>query len=66
MVNLKLSKEIYEKDKILTAQLDYENYANITVLEENDSWILGFDKCKYGEERTVKEFENYLIELENR
>ena len=43
----------------------YTDYAKMTLLENDRTWTLDFDECKYDEMRTIKEFENYLIGLEN-
>ena len=39
--------------------------ARISVIEEAKYIQVSFTDCKYDEIRTVKEFENYLIGLEN-
>ena len=40
----------------------YRNLAKIQILRKRK---IVFWNCKYDEERTVREFENYLIGLEN-
>ena len=36
-----------------------------TTDDSNDYWEVLFSRCRYGVEKTVSEFENYLICLEN-
>lgn len=43
----------------------YKNHAITTVSFLHDYAIITFWKCKYDEELTVKEFENYMIGVEN-
>ena len=43
----------------------YGRLASVKTEEEEDCWVLHFSDCVYGEARTMKEFENYLIGLEN-
>lgn len=65
MIELVLNLEVYGYEKIKTAIFDYQNYADITSVESKDSIILRFNNCKFDESLTVKEFECYLIGLEN-
>ena len=65
MKKLQLSKEIYSKQSVSNAIAAYSGYARITVFEKRNCLQLTFRNCKYDESRTVKEFENYLISLEN-
>lgn len=64
-MNLKLSKDIYSPEVVQTALHDYEGLASIAMSEDQNCRILNFSDCPYGEQRTVREFENYLIGLEN-
>lgn len=43
----------------------YESYAAITAKFRDDYAVLTFGNCKYDEEQTIKEFENYMIGIEN-
>lgn len=43
----------------------YKNHAVTTVQYKRDYAIITFWKCKYDEEQTIKEFENYMIGVEN-
>lgn len=65
MIELKISKKIYSKKTLMHA---IEMYSKLTYIEseENENyWTLHFFKCKFDENLTVSEFENYLIGLEN-
>ena len=65
MKQITLNKEIYSQDAVVRAVKDYKQFARITIADKNDYWIVKFFACKYDELRTIKEFENYLIDLEN-
>ena len=65
MIELALHTEIYSEDKINQVQAVYREYAIITKSLVGQYWILKFDNCRYDEALTIKEFENYLIGLEN-
>ncbi len=62
---LDLSKEIYAPSAVDGAIIAFNHLADITRIDRRDSWKICFRKCKYNEKRTVFEFENYLIGLEN-
>ena len=64
MSRLYLSKEIFMKRMIEKAINDYSSLTCISVVEETKYWVLYFQKCRYGPELTMKEFENYLIGIE--
>lgn len=59
-----MNKEIFREENIQTAINAYKKIAQITYVENNVYWILEFRKCKYDEQVTEHEFENYLIGLE--
>ena len=65
MIELALNTEIYSEDKINQVQTVYREYAIITKKLVDQYLILKFDNCRYDESLTIKEFENYLIGLEN-
>lgn len=65
MKKLRLEKSIYHSEKIRDAIRAYHGFADISESVEDGYCVLTFHSCKYDEERTVMEFENYLIELEN-
>lgn len=62
---IKLSRDIYSDENIKLAKEAYKSLAKITVSTDLQYVKLRFLKCKYEETRTIKEFENYLIGLEN-
>jgi hypothetical protein len=43
----------------------YKGYAVMTVNYQKEYAALTFWKCKYDEDQTTKEFENYMIGIEN-
>lgn len=62
---LKLSKELYGKDSILFSIEQYKDLSTIKVLDRGKYWECVFSKCCYAKDTTMKEFENYLINLTN-
>lgn len=62
---LRLETDIYRKEKIAQAIHAYEGYAVISSHYEDKYCMITFTSCKYDENRTIMEFENYLIGLEN-
>ena len=65
MKKIRLKKEIYSRQNLNEAIKAYGNIARILILPNKDEYVMQFFDCKYGEDRTIKEFENYLIGLEN-
>lgn len=65
MKKVKFNCSIYSDKTIRTAILAYQHHAAISVKFKDGYSILTFWKCKYNEELTIKEFENYLIGIEN-
>lgn len=65
MKKLKVNRSIYSDKTIKSTMQAYQHLATITVQNIGDYTVLTFRKCKFDEERTVKEFENYLIGIEN-
>ncbi|MBR0406276.1 MAG: HxsD-like protein [Eggerthellaceae bacterium] len=65
MVTLTLRKEIYQKSFVEKAILAYASIARIDVTTKGDYILCAFRQCTYDENLTVKEFENYLIDLTN-
>lgn len=65
MIRLKLDNEIYSSKSINLAKEAYSMLADIHVISGRNTTELVFSNCKYDEDRTVKEFENYIIGLEN-
>lgn len=65
MNELFVCKELYKYCNLLAAIDAYENIARISIHEMESYWKLCFSDCVYGTARTIHEFENYLIGLEN-
>ena len=63
--SLHIRKELYRVECIAGAIDAYKDIATIRVDDGNDYWLLHFSKCTYDSARTIREFENYLIGLEN-
>jgi hypothetical protein len=62
---LTLNKNIYSKKAISLACEAYRDFATILLAELGGNYIILFRKCRYNPETTIKEFENYLIGVEN-
>ena len=65
MKELIVNKNIYSNKSLRAAITAYSGYASITIQDHAKTCSLFFTDCRYDEERTIKEFENYLIGLEN-
>ena len=65
MTKLELCADIYSKENIEYVIRIYGDYARINLISKDDKYILEFRKCRYDEKTTVREFENYLIGMEN-
>ena len=65
MNELLVCKELYKYINILSAIDAYNNIARISIHDTDSYWKLVFSDCVYGTVRTIREFENYLIGLEN-
>lgn len=62
---VKINRSIYKDQTIRTTIQAYQHHAVISAEFKNEYALLTFRECKYGEELTIKEFENYLIGIEN-
>ena len=62
---LELSKEIYSSASVDNTINAFNYLVVIKKTETRRTWRLIFRKCKYDEMRTILEFENYLIGIEN-
>lgn len=58
---LQLKKEIYDIKAVEIAIQDFGRISKITLYDEGNYWGCSFEKCRFSIERTIKEFENYLI-----
>ena len=65
MNRLIIDLEIYSKKNIETVKELYKNLANIEEKTSGNKISLTFKNCRLDIRRTMKEFENYLIGLEN-
>lgn len=57
---------MYNIDNINLTKDDFSNIADIIVSDNNKYWICEFINSKASIERTIIEFENYLIDLSNK
>ena len=62
---LRLPKELYRLEMIQKTIQEFSELAHMRVKDSNENWEVLFSRCRYGVEKTVSEFENYLICLEN-
>ena len=62
---LYLNTDIYSESNIRKTCGVYKDYARIKVKARKQYVELTFDRCKYEPVITMKEFENYLINIEN-
>ena len=65
MNKLMLSKDLYEIQAIKKATDAFVELVQISVQEDENYYVCLFEKCIYSQEQTIKEFENYLIDLCN-
>lgn len=65
MKKIILNNDIFSYDSIDKAIQAYKKIALIRKKCDGNKVVLTFWKCKYDEELTIKEFENYLIGIEN-
>lgn len=63
---LELKCELYSKEVINEAIAAFAPLVQITSEDGIDSTICFFENNKYPLERTINEFENYLIDLSNK
>lgn len=64
-MKIKLNKEIYSAPHIRQAAADYSALADISLTEDNGYFICSFSECRFDEQRTAKEFVNYVTDLMN-
>lgn len=65
MKTVKINRSIYSDQTIAKTMQVYKNHAVTTVKFQDVYAVLTFWKCKYDEAQTIKEFENYMIGIEN-
>lgn len=61
-----LLKDLYLIDSINDTRTAFSRLTKVNILEDEKYWICEFTDCKYDFEKTVKEFENYLIGICNK
>ena len=64
MNKLHISKELFKETSLHHAIKAYSCIATISYIEQAEDWLLDFSNCIYGIEKTINEFENYLICIE--
>lgn len=64
-MELILNADVYSSKVIEAAILAYNSLATITVRQKDRQIQLVFANCRFDPSITIKEFENYLIGLEN-
>jgi len=65
MKTIRINRSIYSNDTIEKTMRMYKNHAVTTVKYKSEYAHVTFWKCRYDEEQTIKEFENYMIGVEN-
>lgn len=65
MRKIQINSKIYSEKNIKQALADYKNIAKTSLRKGKSYHTVTFWKCIYDEGQTLKEFENYLIGLEN-
>ena len=65
MKKVRINRSVYSNGTIEKTMTIYKNHAVTTVQYKRDYAIVTFWKCKYDEKLTIKEFENYMIGVEN-
>lgn len=65
MRKLQINSEIFSDKTVKQALNDYKKISTTSIKRSNKYSTVIFWKCKYDEEQTLKEFENYMIGLEN-
>lgn len=65
MKKIEVNREVFSDAVIEKALFDYRAIAKTSLKKKDRYAIITFWFCKYDENQTTKEFENYLIGLEN-
>lgn len=65
MKTVKLNSLIYDKNAILSGIRAYADLCYIELNRTNKYFICTFLDCKYDEDITAAEFENYVIDIMN-
>lgn len=65
MKKVQINRSVYSDETIKQTMMAYKNHAVTTVKFLPKYAVVSFWKCKYDESQTIKEFENYMIGIEN-
>ena len=65
MKRVKFNRAIYSDRAIEKTMMAYKKITLSTVTYKREYAVVTFWKCMYDESQTVKEFENYMIGVEN-
>lgn len=65
MKKIQINSEIFSEKTVKQALDDYKRIAKTSMKNKGEYYIVTFWKCKFDEEQTISEFENYMIGLEN-
>jgi hypothetical protein len=65
MNELTLAKEIYPLSCIEDSCTAYKKLCSIQIYDKDGHYLLRFSNCRFDENKTLREFENYLIQLVN-
>ena len=63
MNELRLSAQIYSADRIREAIGAFAGLCSMSLSSSDGAYAVSFSDCVYDTDETIKEFENYLIEL---
>lgn len=61
--NLQLSEDIFSLQTVQAAIQAYSGLARIEMKFQPRGWLLSFTDCQYDPQLTIREFNNYLINL---
>ncbi len=65
MKKISINREVFSDRSIKQALEDYKEIAKTSLKIKDKYAIVTFWFCKYDENQTIREFENYLIGTEN-
>ena len=65
MKTVKLHNEIYSQNAVLAAISAYKELCSVELSMTNHYYVCTFENCKYEENLTAAEFENYTIDFMN-
>lgn len=63
MSRITFAKELFCLENINVCCNDFKDYAVCIVSDIDNSYVVELSECRFDESETIKEFENYLIEL---